>query len=283
MDRDLEDAVARAAGSPPRRFSALGGGCVGDVYRVDLDNGERLVVKLGEAGGGLAIEGLMLDTLAANGLPVPRVLHAEDRLLVMTWIETSGGLTATAQAEAADLLAALHGVTADRFGFQGDTLIGGLRQPNPWEENWLTFFRDHRLMDMGRQALEAGRLPKRTMARLETLAGRLERWLEEPVRPSLIHGDMWGGNVLCRDGHIAGFVDPAVYYADPEIELAFSTLFGTFGDPFFARYRDLRPLRPGFFEERRDLYNLFPLLVHVRLFGGSYVASVESTLVRFGY
>ena len=93
---------------------------------------------------------------------------------------------------------------------------------------------------------------------------------------------MWTGNILCRGDRIAGFVDPAVYYGDAEIELAFSTLFGTFGQPFFRRYQELRPLEPGFFEQRRDLYNLYPLLVHVRLFGGSYVDSVDRTLSRFG-
>ena len=75
---------------------------------------------------------------------------------------------------------------------------------------------------------------------------------------------------------------PAIYFADAEIELAFATLFNTFGDSFFARYSERRPLRPGFFEERRDLYNLYPLLVHVRLFGGGYVGAVERILDRFG-
>ena len=91
---------------------------------------------------------------------------------------------------------------------------------------------------------------------------------------------MWGGNVLTREGRIAGFIDPAIYYADPEIELAFATLFGTFGDTFFARYREHRPLAPGFFDVRRDLYNLYPLLVHVRLFGGGYVGGVVRTVRR---
>ena len=93
---------------------------------------------------------------------------------------------------------------------------------------------------------------------------------------------MWAGNVLVNQGRVTGFVDPAIYFGDPEVELAFSTLFGTFGDSFFARYGELRPLKPGFFEERRDLYNLYPLLVHVRLFGGSYVSRVESVLNKFG-
>jgi fructosamine-3-kinase len=93
---------------------------------------------------------------------------------------------------------------------------------------------------------------------------------------------MWGGNVLAQKGQITGFVDPAIYYADAEIELAFSTLFSTFGDDFFSRYQEHRPLAPGFFEERRDIYNLYPLLVHVCLFGGSYVNSVDAILKRFG-
>lgn len=118
--------------------------------------------------------------------------------------------------------------------------------------------------------------------RIEALCARLGEWLEEPARPSLIHGDLWGGNVLAADGRISGFIDPAIYYADPEIELAFTTLFGTFGDAFFRRYGELRPLRARFFEERRDLYNLYPLLVHVRLFGGEYVSQVEAILRKFG-
>jgi len=111
----------------------------------------------------------------------------------------------------------------------------------------------------------------------------LGRGIPEPARPSLIHGDIWAGNVLSVNDHISGFIYPAIYYADPEIGLAFTTLFSTFGDAFFSRYHELRPIRPGFFEERCDIYNLYPLLVHVRLFGGSYVASVDRMLSKFGH
>ncbi len=283
MRRDVKDAIAGAAGSPPVRLAPLGGGCIGEVYRAELADGRALVAKVGGPGSGLAVEGFMLQYLADNSaLPVPAVVHADDSLLLMTLIETSGGITAAVQTHAADLVAALHDVTADTFGLEHDTVIGGLHQPNTPTASWLEFFRDQRLLYMGHEALDAGRLPGSLMSRLETFAGRLDRWLAEPEHPSLIHGDMWTGNVLSRDGRIAGFIDPAIYYADPEIELAFSNLFGTFGEPFFARYTEHRPLAPGFFEERRDLYNLYPLLVHVRLFGGSYVGSVESTLARFG-
>ena len=120
------------------------------------------------------------------------------------------------------------------------------------------------------------------MKRLEAFCGKLERHLDEPAAPSLIHGDLWGGNILVKAGRIAAFVDPAIHYADAEVELAFTTLFGTFGQAFFDRYREHRPIAPGFFEARRDIYNLYPLLVHTTLFGGHYAASVDGILRRYG-
>ena len=283
LPAEIAARIADAAGARPVAAAPLGGGCVGDVRRVELSDGRRLVAKLGGAGSGLGLEGFMLRYLAAESpLPVPAVIHADDRLLLMEYLNGGGRLDDAAQAHAADLVAALHAVTGPAFGFPRDTVIGGLAQPNPEAARWLEFFRDQRLLHMGREAAGAGRLPGRVMHRSDKLAGRLAEWIDEPAAPALIHGDMWTGNVLCHAGRVTGFIDPAIYYADPEIELTFSTLFGTFGDAFFQRYGEHHPLRPGFFEVRRDLYNLYPLLVHVRLFGGSYVASVEQTLGRFG-
>jgi fructosamine-3-kinase len=281
---DAASRIEAAIGRRPVRLAPLAGGCIAEIYRADFDDGEKLVAKLAGQGGDLALEAYMLDYLREHSaLPVPAVIHAGAELLIMEFIDTSGALSASAQAHAGELLAALHAVGAASFGHQRDTLIGPLPQPNPASASWLDFFRDHRLLHMARVALDAGRLPPATMARIERLAGRLSQWIEEPARPSLIHGDMWGGNVLARDGRIAGFVDPAIYYADSEIELAFSTLVSTFGEPFFACYGEIRPIKPGFFEERRDIYNLYPLLVHTRLFGGHYAGTVERTLKRFGY
>jgi fructosamine-3-kinase len=280
---DLAQRLEAALGRRPRRLAAMSGGCIAEIYRVELEGGESVVAKLGRTPGALPTEGWMLRYLSQHStLPVPDVLHVDDDLLVMSQIEAGGALDEAAERHAAELLAALHDVTAPSFGLERDTLIGGLHQPNPPSASWLDFFAEHRLIHRARDAHDAGRLPVQTLHRIETLAGRLDRWLIEPARPSLIHGDMWGGNVLAKGGRIAGFVDPAIYYADAEIELAFSTLFSTFGDAFFERYGTLRPLRPGFFEERRDLYNLYPLLVHARLFGGAYPAAVARTLDRFG-
>lgn len=277
------DLIEAATGIRPLRVAPLSGGSVAEVWRVAMPDGAMLVAKTADDTGTLGLEGWMLDYLARHSaLPLPKVIHAENRLLLMAFVEAGDPIDADAERHAAGLLAALHAIEAPAFGLERDTLIGELHQPNAPLPRWLDFFRDRRLLYMAREALDAGRLPAATMRRVERLAARLSTWMGDDARPALIHGDMWSGNVLVKRGRIAGFVDPAIYYADPEIELAFSTLFGTFGRAFFDQYGAIRPLRPGFFEARRDLYNLYPLLVHVRLFGGSYVASVARILDRLG-
>ncbi len=181
------------------------------------------------------------------------------------------------------MLAALHSITADAYGHEQDTLIGSLNQPNPQTEDWVEFFREHRLLYMARVANEAGRLPDEDVHRVERLAGRLEDLIGEPNPPALIHGDVWSANVLAKGDQITAFLDPALYYADPEIELAFISLFNSFGNAFLERYEEIRGIDRCFFETRRALYNLYPLLVHVYFFGGGYLASVRNTLGRFGF
>lgn len=274
--------IEAATGAAVAAASPLHGGSIAAVHRLELTDGSRIVAKSAARPAGFKIEGYMLRYLReASALPLPEVLLAEDDLLLMSFIEAGDALDINAETQAADLLAALHAIEGPRFGHERDTLIGPLPQPNPWTDSWRDFFRDQRLMAMGRVAYDAGHLPAATLNMLEALCGRLDRIIPADRTPSLIHGDMWGGNVLCREGRIAGFIDPAIYHADAEIELAFSTLFGTFGDAFFHRYAEHRPILPEFFRERRDLYNLYPLLVHTALFGGSYARSAARTIQRF--
>ena len=282
---DIRQEVTALIGHGTTDIAPLGGGCVSAVYEVRLDDGRRLVVKYDETGAGtLPVEAFMLRYLAERTpLPVPAVHAVSDRLLVMAFAEGESRFDDEAERHAAELLAALHELTAPTYGFECDTLIGGLRQPNPPTACWLDFFAEQRLIYMAGEATQAGRLPVTTRARVERLAGRVGDWLIEPTRPALIHGDVWTTNVLARGGGITAFVDPALAFANAEIELAFIGLFGTFGRAFYERYHALRPIAPGFFEERRDLYNLYPLLVHVRLFGGSYVAQVERVLSAYGF
>jgi fructosamine-3-kinase len=226
----------------------------------------------------------MLVYLSSHSkLPVPAVRHHSKNLLIMDFVAGDSTFSGTAEHHAADLLHALHSTQGPHFGLERDTLIGGLHQPNPATAKWADFFRDHRLLNMGEAAVREGSLPTPVFAQVEAFAAKVEDFLPEPAHPALLHGDVWTTNVLAKSGRIAAFIDPAVYYGHPEIELAFITLFSTFGRHFFQRYEELSPLEPGFHEERRHLYNLYPLLVHVRLFGGGYVGSVSDTLDRFGF
>lgn len=285
MPAELEQRLAEILGTAVRRLGPLSGGCVGEVYRAELANGDAAVVKVDRSGeSALDREGFMLSYLAEHSnLPVPRVRHCTAELLVMDFLEGDSRFSPGAERHAADLLAACHGVRAEQYGLERDTLIGSLHQPNTWTDSWIDFFRKHRLLHMARQAKEEGRFRAGTLKRIEKFAEHLDQWLLDPEHPSLLHGDVWTTNVLARDDRITGFIDPAVYYGHPEIELAFITLFGTFGEAFFERYHEQRPIADGFFEERRDIYNLYPLLVHVRLFGGGYLSGVERVLSRHGF
>jgi fructosamine-3-kinase len=262
----------------------LGGGCIGEVYRVELEKGPPLVAKVDREGEShLEREAYMLRYLRQKSeLPVPKVYHCSETLLLMEFIEGSSRFSKGAEHHAADLLAALHGITADAYGHERDTLIGALDQPNPPTKGWAEFFRDHRLLYIANVAHEAGRLPVDDLLRVHRLSEMLDELIEDPNPPALIHGDVWSANVLAREDRITAFLDPAIYYADPEIELAFISLFDSFGRPFFDRYQEIRPIRDGFFEVRRDLYNLYPLLAHTYYFGGGYLDSVRNTLDRFG-
>lgn len=277
--------VELALGERLQSARPMGGGCIGEVYKVELEDGTPLVAKVDrDRGSHLEREAYMLRYLSKKSdLPVPEVFHGSETLLLMEFIEGNSNFSHGAEHHAAELLATLHGITADAYGHQRDTLIGSLDQPNPWTESWTEFFRDHRLLYMAGVAQEAGRLPMQDRHRIERLAGRLDDLIEEPEQPSLIHGDAWSANVLTRGDRITGFLDPAIYHADPEMELAFISLFDSFGEAFFGRYREIRGIKDGFLEVRRDIYNLYPLLVHVYYFGGGYLGSVRESLNLFAF
>ncbi len=280
-----EERISHALAKDVQRTRSLSGGCIADVRLAELADGSRVVAKIAPLGSAsnLDLEGWMLDQLRErSSLPVPLVLHAASDLLILEYIEASGPITRDVQLHAAELLAALHSITTDRYGLERDTLIGPLNQPNGWMEDWRTFYADRRLMAFGRIALERRGIDAGAMRSIERVCANLPTLIPEPNPPSLIHGDVWGGNVLCAGGRVAAFIDPAIYFADAEIELAFTTLFSTFGEAFFERYNELRPLRPGFFETRREVYLLYPLLVHAALFGPSYGEQVRAICERFG-
>jgi len=268
------------------RFYATGQNA--NLYLVDLTDDRRLMAKImrqgndDEGNATLEAEGWMLEYLAhKTKLPVPKVYWRDPFTILMDFIEDSGVMDDKVQEHAAELLAELHGVHADFFGLERDTTICPYHQPNPFEVNWVTFFRDHRLLFMAREALNEGAIEAGLMKKIEKLAGRLGEFIGNASKPTLIHGDLWGGNILLGQGRLNAFIDPAMYFADPEIELACIRIFDTFGEPFFHRYNEIRPVLRGFETERRHIYSLYPLLVNARNQGRRYAEAVEEIVDRF--
>ena len=283
-EHELIDRITAATGASVIGLPPLSGGCVGEVYRVHLKGADDVVAKVDRSDAPrLDIEAMMLRYLGEKSeLPVPQVILGDADLLLIEYIEHDGQRGRKVDIEAADALAALHEIGAEQYGFPQDTLIGGLNLPNQQCDDWVEFFAEYRLRDMARRCLDAEMLDQATVRRVEALADRLDEFIERPNPPALIHGDIWGGNVLVDQGRLKALIDPAIYYADPEVELAFIDMFNTFGPRFYDRYSEHRPIAREFFEIRRQLYNLFPILVHIRLFGGTYVRSLRSTLGRLG-
>ncbi len=254
--------------------------------RIELADGRVAALKASnkDKDHSLETEAFMLCELKTrSSLPVPEIYYSDTRLLIMQWLPSIGTITPGVQQHAAELLAELHGQPFDHFGYSRDTLIGPLHQPNPHTESWLAFFRDHRLLYMADEALKENALPQKLYDRLQNFADQLGKYLCEPTHPSLLHGDLWSGNIISGRDCISGFIDPAIYCGHPEIELAFTTMFNTFSEPFFETYEAICPLEPGFFEERRKIYNLYPTLVHVRLFGASYLPPIDRVLRELGF
>lgn len=264
----------------------LAGGDIADVLELITAKGNKYVIKCTRAGQNdtSTIEAKMLKTLKDNSaLPVPEVIAQQNGLLLMEYIEHDGGLMKGSSAiNGARHVAALHKVQAEKYGLDYDTVIGPLSQKNTLENNWLSFYAEHRLMDMANRAVQSGKLSVAIMKRIEIFTQKLGDFIPRTPKASLLHGDLWGGNILVNGERVAGFIDPAIYYGHAEMDLAFLTLFNSAGDDFFAAYNEINPIGAGFFEERRDIYNLWPLLVHVRLFGGAYVGSVATILRKFG-
>lgn len=281
MDCTTRERIEDALGVRVGHARALTGGCVAPIWRVSLDDGSDVVVKQGE---GLGVEARSLELLReGGGLPTPRIRWRSEELLVMSWVESGGGPDARGVIEAAEALARMHMIGAGSgapYGLEFDTRIGGLVQPNGPMPSWPTFYGERRLVAMAHDAASAGRFGLKLVREIETLSGVLGEWLPERPMASLLHGDVWSGNVLWREGRLSAFIDPAPYRGDPEVELAFITLLGTFGRDFFEAYGRLNPIDPAFWGVRREVYTLYPLLVHARLFGGTYTRQVESTVHR---
>lgn len=165
-----------------------------------------------------------------------------------------------------------------KYGFSEDNYIGSSPQINNPKESWIDFYREYRLLPQLIRAEQYLETPIRKKA--DWLLEHLDSYLREPEFPSLIHGDLWGGNVLCGSDGKAWLIDPAAYVGDFEAELAMMQLFGGFPAEFYGAYNEVNPVDREY-KERKDLYNLYHLLNHLNLFGRAYLGSVENLICTY--
>lgn len=271
---------------PSAPESCVHGGSINESYRWKTPRGGAVFIKAAPAGRLPMFEAEaagLAELASARALRVPSVLACgvagPYAFLALDWIDF-GDTPGTGQAKLGAQLAKLHRKVAERFGWSRDNTIGSTAQINAWCDEWVTFFRERRL----RHQLELARANGIGSARLVERGERLLEKLEELLAghrpaPSLLHGDLWGGNAGVDSGGAPVIFDPAVYYGDRETDLAMTRLFGGFSPQFYAAYEDAWPL-PESARERVDLYNLYHVLNHANLFGGGYARQAEQMIDR---
>ena len=176
-------------------------------------------------------------------------------------------------------LAELHRQTNSSFGLSENNFIGSLPQQNDFAEDWSSFFIDHRILPMVKMAINNGLVTNAFVANIEIVLNNIVDLMPKET-PAFVHGDLWSGNLMVDAKGQPCLIDPAVYYGHREMDIAFSHLFGGFDQRFYETYQDVYPLEPGF-DNRLDLYNIYPLLVHLNLFGRSYLGQIENIIARF--
>jgi len=272
-------------GSPfePHPPSLVGGGCINQALKlsdgclhwfVKINDADRIDMFEAEAEGLNA----MADT---QTIRVPKALctgtYENQSYIVIDYI-SHGRSRNDSQEQAGNELAAMHRHTAERFGWHRNNTIGATHQRNDWTDTWIDFWRDHRLgfqLQLAAGNGHGGRLQSSG----EQLLLRFDALINHNPEPSLLHGDLWGGNITFdTEGHPVIF-DPAVYYGDREADLAMTELFGGFSNDFYAAYREAWPVDPGY-RVRRQLYNLYHILNHLNLFGGGYAGQAQGLIDR---
>ena len=288
MHARLRAKLETRLGSPIRQARAAASGDINQTFSVALVDGRQLFVKTHACApaGMYMCEARGLAWLArAQALRVPEVLLATEdddegpACLVLETIEI-GRRGRDFDVALGAGLARLHQATPNEFGLDHDNYIALLTQHNAGLDTWPRFYAERRLAPQTELARRSGRITPALARRLEALCDKLEALVGPAEVPARLHGDLWSGNLLCDAEGQPCLIDPAVYGGHREMDLAMMRLFGGFSERVFATYREAYPLAAGA-DERVALYQLYPLLVHVNLFGGHYAGQVEQLIARW--
>lgn len=288
----LGDALSSLFGSNARveKTRRVSGGDINDACELVLTDGTRLFMKsnAGQTETFFAAEAAGLSAIArTKTIGTPRLFctgtDKKKPFLLMEFIERKSSIPAYWEVFAQELAAMHRADTADfvrdgTYGFSDDNFIGSRDQRNTGYDSWPAFFRDCRLEPQFRSASRYFSAGEQKL--IGRLLERVEELLVEPEHPSLLHGDLWSGNVMTGNDGKAWLIDPAAYVGSAEADLAMTELFGGFSRSFYEAYHEAASLPDGY-EDRRDLYNLYHLLNHLNLFGRSYLSSVKRVIAKY--
>ncbi|MEJ1931243.1 fructosamine kinase family protein [Nostoc sp. NIES-2111] len=275
IDTHISHVIGEKFQSQQRR--SVSGGCINQGYAVS-DGTLTYFVKLNQASQVAMFEAEALglkQMLATNTIHVPKPIcwgvAGNSSYIVLEWLEMGGG-NSTSWEEMGRRLAMMHKATSQQdYGWDMNNTIGSTPQINTWTPDWTEFYTKHRLgyqFQLARR--RGGSFPRQD----ELLAALPELLADHEVQPSLVHGDLWGGNAGCTVAGEPVIFDPATYFGDREVDIAMTELFGGFPAAFYKGYNQVFPLDAGY-EQRKTLYNLYHILNHFNLFGGGYASQAN--------
>jgi protein-ribulosamine 3-kinase len=283
VDHQLKRFLSSRLKVPVTEISAVGRGCINKTYKI-ITSDNHFFSKTNSASkfphlflkekNGLAL-------LAKQKLiKLPEVIDYccfEDRqILILEWIK-EGERNQEFWKSFGRQLAALHQVKSEQFGLEEDNYMGSVPQSNKHHNSWISFFIEARLMPLIKLCSHS--LSSTNSKQFEVFYQKLPTIFDNE-KPSLLHGDLWSGNFMCNDKNQPVLIDPAVYFGHPSVDLGMTTLFGGFEKSFYEAYHYHWPLPPNY-KEQWKACNLYPLLIHLHLFGKSYLGQIEQTLADF--
>ncbi|RCJ27796.1 hypothetical protein A6770_24925 [Nostoc minutum NIES-26] len=278
IDAHISQVTGKKFQNEQRR--SVGGGCINQGYAVS-DSKVTYFVKLNQASQVAMFEAEaqgLKQMLETHSIRVPEPIcwgtAGNSSYIVLEWLDMGGGNTQF-WTEMGRKLAAMHKATSPKgFGWDMNNTIGSTPQINTWTADWSEFYAKHRLgyqFQLARR--RGGSFPKQD----ELLQAIPDLLAEHEVQPSLVHGDLWGGNAGCTASGEPVIFDPATYFGDREVDIAMTELFGGFPAAFYKGYNEVFPLNAGY-ERRKTLYNLYHILNHFNLFGGSYSSQANQMI-----
>lgn len=284
MNQIIKRKIENIIGCRITETRSLSGGCINEAYKITSENGITYFLKVNKPSKMFFTEANGLKELRKSGtVNVPEVFAADDDFILTEYVE-QGNYTWNFFDKFGHQFAMMHKFTNSEFGFFENNFIGSTPQINiPGDDeknNWIKFYFNKRLMYQFKLAEKNGYADHSLRNAFKNIENKIENILSGSENlPSLLHGDLWGGNFLCKKNGDAYIIDPAVYYGNREADLAMTKLFGGFSKDFYDSYRNTYPLPDGY-DYRENIYKLYHILNHLNLFGSGYY---QQTLTLMKY